>query len=80
MQTQIPSSVPLTQLLQLSVPEKLALIGALSDSIELLPIPDWQLEELRRRDEMEETSSEPVIAWDDAVKQVKAAHAQRRSP
>jgi putative addiction module component (TIGR02574 family) len=79
METQIPSSVPMSQLLALSVPEKLALIGALSDSIEPMPAPAWQLDELHRREESESTSPEATVTWNEALQRVRAAHAQPRS-
>jgi putative addiction module component (TIGR02574 family) len=52
MDTQLPDSVPLSQLLALSGAQKVALISALWDSIDEsdVPIPDWQLEELERRE------------------------------
>jgi putative addiction module component (TIGR02574 family) len=79
MEIQIPPSVPLSELLALSVPEKLALIGALSDSIETLPLPQWQLEELERRDAAELASPEPTLTWDEALQRVHQSHAEPRS-
>jgi putative addiction module component (TIGR02574 family) len=80
METQLPSSVPLNELLALSVPEKLALIGALSDSIEPLPVPSWQLDELARRQQADLARPEPTVSWDEAIKKVRSIDDQSSSP
>ena len=82
METQIPDSVPLSQLLALSGAEKVALISALWDSMEEkdLPIPDWQLEELERRNVSEPDGTESLLAWEDVKQRILGGHAQQRSP
>jgi putative addiction module component (TIGR02574 family) len=78
MDIQLPPNVPMSELLALSVPEKIALIGALTDSIEALPLPQWQLDELKRRDEAESANPEPTLSWEDAVQRIRENHAQQR--
>lgn len=84
MQTSLPDTVALNELMALSVPEKLALIGALWDSIDKAApnpaMPDWQKAELDRREAAEQIAPEPVFSWDEAKQQVKTSHAQPRSP
>lgn len=77
------SSASMNELLALSVPEKLTLIGALWDSIEAAgespPLLDWQVAELERRDAAEQSSLEPTVSWDEAVQRIRASHAHSRS-
>jgi putative addiction module component (TIGR02574 family) len=82
METQIPDSVPLNQLLALSGAQKVALISALWDSMDEkdIPIPDWQLEELERRSADVQDGAEPLLAWEDVKQRILGDHAQQRSP
>jgi putative addiction module component (TIGR02574 family) len=82
MQTSLPSSVPASELLSLSVEERLAVIGVLWDSLDAsgsVPIPDWQAEELKRREAADAANSEPTVTWEEAKQMARAAHAQPRS-
>ena len=76
MDTPIPASVPLDDLLALTTLEKIALIGVLWDSIdeqESIPIPDWQLEELDRRAAAVEANPEPTIPWEVILERIKGS-------
>ena len=57
MEHAIPAKVPMDLLLSLSASEKIAVIGALWDSIPDAdaagPVPQWQLDELQRREAAE---------------------------
>ena len=83
MDSSIPANVPLSELLALPVADKLAVIGALWDSIDEasspIPIPAWQLEELEYRDAAEPASPEPTMSWEEARERVRSAHAKNRS-
>ena len=83
MDCSIPSGVPLNELLALPVAEKLAVIGALWDSIDEasspVPVSAWQLEEIERRDAAEQTSPEPTMTWEEAEIRVRSAHAKNRA-
>ena len=82
MNSSLPAGVPLNDLLALSVPEKIAIIGALWDSIEDVPnspLPQWQIDELERRDAADELSPEPTVTWEEAQQQVREIHARSRS-
>lgn len=83
MPSAIPPSVPIDELLALPAPEKLAIIGALWDSIDQasadLPIPDWQMAELNRREAADMTAPEPTVSWDEAQQLIRAEHAHPRS-
>jgi putative addiction module component (TIGR02574 family) len=76
MDTPIPASIPLEELLALSVLEKIAVIGVLWDSIDerdSIPIPDWQLEELDRRAAEDEANPEPTIPWEGILQRIKGS-------
>jgi putative addiction module component (TIGR02574 family) len=81
MQTSLPATVPVRELMSLSPPEKLAVIGALWDSMSdtSVPIPDWQADELARRENADAANTEPTVTWDEAKQMARAAHAQPRS-
>ena len=84
MECAIPTSVPMDQLLALSPPEKIAVIGALWDSMEDAaaagPLPSWQLDELARRLDADLAAPEPTFSWEEAQQLVKSRHGQTRSP
>ena len=74
MVTTIPICV-VDALLALSTPEKIALIGVLWDSIddgEGLPLPDWQVDELKRREAVDEANLEESVSWEEALQRIKA--------
>ena len=78
MATTIPSSV-VDALLALSAPEKIALIGVLWDSIndgEGLPLPAWQVEELNRREAVDEENPEDSVTWEEALQRIKGAQSK----
>jgi putative addiction module component (TIGR02574 family) len=83
MELPLPSTVPVNDLLALTPPEKLAVMGALWDSLgqppESVPIPDWQLDELRRRETADAADPEPTVTWEEAKQMARAAHVQPRS-
>ncbi len=83
MESSVPDSVPMDLLLSLSAAEKIAVIGALWDSIPdpaaVGPIPQWQLDDLQRREAAEATAPEPKFSWEEAVQLVKNRHVQARS-
>ena len=83
MDSPIPATVPMSQLLALSPPEKIAVIGAVWDSIDdpaaAGPLPAWQLEELNRRELADSAAPEPTCSWDEAQQLVKSRHAASRS-
>lgn len=82
MDCSLPAKVPINELLALSVPEKIAIIGALWDSIDAsagtVPIPSWQVQELERRENADRESSEPTVSWEQAVDQARNSHVQSR--
>jgi putative addiction module component (TIGR02574 family) len=63
------SSVPIEELLKLSVAERIQLVEDLWDSIaadpETLPVTDAQREELERRLKEHEADPESAIPWDE---------------
>jgi putative addiction module component (TIGR02574 family) len=62
----------------LSFPEKLQLVGDLWDRIanspELLPIPDWQKEELDRREANYAANPTPLVGWEEAKRRIREAN------
>ena len=67
-----------SQLFDLSVPQKLQLVGDLWDSIaatpESLPVPEWQMEELdRRRAELQQNPALGV-PWEEAKQRFHCAY------
>ena len=78
MESSVPASVPMKDLLALSAIEKIAVIGALWDSIEegAAPIPAWQLEELDRREASHRATPEAAVTWEEVKERVRtSAHA-----
>jgi putative addiction module component (TIGR02574 family) len=65
----------LEQAMRLSVDEKLGLIAALWDSMaknpENIPVPDWQMAELKRRIEDQENNPQPGKTWDDVKREIR---------
>jgi len=82
MDSTIPTTVPMDQLLALSGPEKIAVIGVLWDSVDDAvvagPPPAWRLEELDRREAADRVAPEPTFSWDEARQIVKNLHAPAR--
>jgi hypothetical protein len=60
----------MNELLALSVPEKLAVIDALADSLDDPTVPPWQLDEVQRRLADDLNRPEAEVAWEDAVRRV----------
>ena len=69
MNTDIP------QLLQLSAGQRLQLIGELWDSLadtpEVVPLTDWQKEELARRKAEYLAHPESAVSWEEAKEQIR---------
>ena len=67
---------PLSQFSELSVAEKLQLVESLWDQIaespEILPVPDWQKEELDRRHERYESNPSSGIPWEEAKRRIRS--------
>lgn len=67
-----------SQLFDLSVPQKLQLVGDLWDSIaatpEAVPVPQWQIEELDRRRAELQRNPELGIPWEEAKERLRRAH------
>jgi len=67
-------NLPLSQLDGLSVLEKLQLVESLWDQIaesqDVLPVPEWQKEELDRRHERFEANPNSGIPWDEAKRRI----------
>ena len=65
-----------SQLLQLPAPQKLELVEALWDSLENtlddLPVPDWQKQELDRRKAAHEKDPSSALTWPDAKARIIA--------
>ncbi len=65
----------LTNLINLSFPEKLKLVEDLWDHIassdEPLPVPKWQKDELDRRKESFTADSSSAVLWEDAKKRIR---------
>jgi len=67
MQTSLPDSVALNELMALTVPQKLALMGALWDSMdssEALSMSDSLVEELDRRKAAAERDPSSLVPWE----------------
>ena len=68
-------SPPELDIQQLSVPERLELIGRLWDSIpdttEALPVPEWHKEELERRLASADADPDSSIPWDEVKKRLR---------
>lgn len=67
-----------SQLFDLSVPQKLQLVGDLWDSIaatpEAVPVPQWQIEELDRRRAELRRNPESGIPWEEAKERLRRPH------
>ncbi len=65
----------LPRILELPLPDQLQLVEDLWDHIaaskEPLPIPDWQKDELDRRQRNFEANPDSAVSWDDAKKQIR---------
>lgn len=65
----------LEQAMQLSVEEKLDLISALWESMaenpESIPVPGWQLTELKRRIEEQRKDPRPGQTWDEVKRETR---------
>jgi putative addiction module component (TIGR02574 family) len=59
----------------MNLAEKLELVENLWDRIaassEALPVPDWQKEELDRREENHRANPTPGISWEEAKKRIR---------
>lgn len=68
----------LAELAKLSIPEKLLLVEDLWDSIasspEALPIPDWQKEELAKREANYQEDPGSATAWEVVKRRIRAQH------
>lgn len=69
------------ELLELSVAEKLKLIGELWDSISAnpsqVPVPDWHLEELERRRKEFEQNPTIGLTWEEVKQSILSEHEQQ---
>jgi putative addiction module component (TIGR02574 family) len=67
-------SIDLTEILKLSVPEKLEVMEILWDSMvsagEEPPIPDWQIEEIERRIEEHEKNPQATYTLDEVRERI----------
>ena len=65
----------LEQAMHLSVEDKLDLISALWTSMaerpESIPVPNWQLEELKQRIEAQRNDPQPGQSWDEVKREVR---------
>jgi putative addiction module component (TIGR02574 family) len=63
------------QAMHLSAQEKLDLISALWESMaehpESIPVPDWQLKELKRRIEAQQKDPQPGQTWDEVKREIR---------
>lgn len=82
MQTTLPASIQIENLIALSVPQKLEIIGLLWDSIDSDPavadIPQWQLDELDRRDADDLKNPKPSYTWDETIARIRQQNASER--
>ena len=62
----------LEQAMGLSAVEKLQLIEALWDSLnpEDIPVPDWQLAELERREDLQRRNPQPGQSWEEVKREI----------
>ncbi len=71
-------SSDLTQFDGLSLPQKLQLVEDLWDNIAesptSIPVPDWQKEELDRREQSYKANPGPGIPWDEVKRQIREAN------
>jgi len=67
-------------LLNLTLPERIQLVEDLWDSIaaeaESLPLPDWQVQELARREAEYARNPNLASTWEDAKQRILARHAR----
>jgi putative addiction module component (TIGR02574 family) len=63
----------------LSLPQKLQLVESLWDQIaesqETLPVPEWQKEELDRRNERYESNPSSGVPWEEAKRRIRGGDA-----
>jgi putative addiction module component (TIGR02574 family) len=71
-------STQISALLELSPDEKLDIIEALWESLsqspELIPIHDWQKQELDRRQALYEANPEPFLTWEEVQTNILAKY------
>lgn len=71
-------SSDLTQFDGLSLPQKLQLVEDLWDHIAdvpaSIPVPDWQKEELDRREQSEMADPAPGISWEEVKRQIRGGN------
>ena len=71
-------SSDLSQFDHLSFPQKLQLVEDLWDQIaqstELIPVPDWQKEELDRRELENQEHPAMNLSWDEVKRQIRERH------
>jgi putative addiction module component (TIGR02574 family) len=63
---------------RLSLPEKIQLVGDLwdriADSPAQLTMPDWQKEELDRRERDYAANPTPLVSWEEAKRRIREAN------
>ena len=73
-----PMPNQLSALLELSPDEKLDIIEALWTSLnqspELIPLPEWQKQELDRRQAEYEANPGPLLSWEEVQANILAKH------
>lgn len=71
--------MPVTSVFDLSPAEKIQLVEDLWDDIasqpENIPVHDWQIKELERREANLKSHPAPTISWEEVKRRVRAHHA-----
>jgi putative addiction module component (TIGR02574 family) len=69
---------PIASVFNLSPAEKLQLVEDLWDNIaassECVPIHDWQIEELQRREAAYEANPQDTLSWEEVKRQIRNQH------
>jgi putative addiction module component (TIGR02574 family) len=70
-------SIDISELRQLPPEEKLQIIGELWDSLatEQLPLPQWQIDEIERRDKAYRENPSAVIPWEQVKENIRRRNA-----
>ncbi|MCR4412815.1 MAG: addiction module protein [Thermoguttaceae bacterium] len=71
-------AVDIAELLQLSVDERLEIVErvweSLASSGQTIPVPDWHLEELDRREEMQQRNPVAMLSWEEVKQRLREHH------
>ncbi len=71
-------SVDISQLLQLPVDDRLEILERIWESLasreEAVPVPDWHLEELDRREAEHQRNPASMVSWEEVKRRLREKH------